>query len=320
MAIKTHLRSDKMELLAVGTLAFDTVETPFGKAEDTLGGSLTFVSTAASYFTKPAIVGVVGEDFSEDYITAFESRGIDTSGIEKRPGKTFRWGGKYKTDINERDTTFTDLNVLGDFDPQIDEKFKNARVLALGNVDPSIQLKVLDRAGDVGLVALDTMDFWIKGTPDALREVLKRSDFVMINDSEARLLSGEYHLPLAAKKIIEMGPTNLVIQRGEYVAVLFTPTTTFAAPALILDTVIDPTGAGDAFAGGMLGYLASIGKYDDESMRQALVMGIIMASFAVEDFSTARFDTIDADLIKTRIKQFEDLTRFEMPQPKIRID
>lgn len=300
-----------MDLLVVGTLAFDSVQTPFGERSDVLGGSATYLSTAASYFTKAGICGVIGEDFPKPHLDFLHGRGIDTAGVKTLPGKTFRWRGRYDHNLNVAHTLETQLNVLTDFRAELPPHYADAKFVVLGNIDPDLQIRVLDQVKAPKLVACDTMNFWITGARPALEKALKRVDLLSINDAEARQLSGEYNLVKAAQAIFKMGPKMLVVKRGEHGAILFLPDGIFAAPAFPLEVVLDPTGAGDSFAGGMLGYLAMRGAVDSVSLRQAVVMGSVLASFAVEDFSLDRLKRLTRDEIGLRFKQYRNLTEFE---------
>ncbi|MEK7706255.1 MAG: PfkB family carbohydrate kinase [Myxococcota bacterium] len=301
-----------MSLLVVGTLAFDSVETPFGHRDSTLGGSASFLATAASYFHPVSMVGVVGEDFPEQHLGFFRQRGIDTQGVLRAKGRTFRWRGRYDYDLNVRHTLETQLNVLDGFDPTLPPAYRDAKHVVLGNFDPAIQLAVLEQVRAPKFVACDTMNFWIESQPAALRRTLARVDLLSVNDSEARQLSGEYNLVHAARAIQAMGPKNVIIKRGEYGAILFTGDGIFAAPAFPLEVIVDPTGAGDAFAGGMMGFLArQNGRQDSAALRQAVVMGSVLASFVVEDYSLDRLRTLTDDEIKLRFAEFKNLTHFE---------
>jgi len=302
-----------MNLLAVGTLAFDSVTTPFGERRDVLGGSASFLSTAASYFCPVRMVGVIGEDFPREHLEFFRDRRIDTSGVLAIPGKTFRWRGRYDENLNVAHTLETQLNVLAEFEPKLPEVFRDSRFVVLGNIDPALQIKVLDQIRKPRLVACDTMNYWIEAPQyrTKLGEALARVDVLCINDGEARLLSGEYNLVKAAQMIRRMGPKSLVVKRGEHGALLFTEQGVFAAPAFPLEVVRDPTGAGDSFAGGMMGYLAKKDALDAASLRQAVVMGSVLASFAVEDFSLDRLRTLTRDEIGLRFAQYKTLTHFE---------
>lgn len=300
-----------MKILVVGSIAYDAVETPVGKRESQLGGAATYFSVSASYFTDVGMIGVVGEDFDPADIEMLESHNIDTSGLVKADGKTFRWTGEYMEDINTAVTLDTQLNVFGDFEPELSEAHANAQYLFLANIDPALQLKVLD-AMDTRpkMVANDTMNLWIDIAKPTLTELISKVDTLLINEEEAKQLTGEDHLPDAAKAIIKLGPSSTVIKRGEYGATLFGNNFSFAAPAYPLERVIDPTGAGDSFAGGFMGYLASVDKVDEESLRTAAIVGSTMASFAVEDFGLDRIKNMTKSEIDERFNAFVDLTRF----------
>lgn len=300
-----------MELLVVGTIAFDSIETPFGKRDKTLGGSATFLSAAASYFCRPLMVGVVGSDFPEEHLDFLRDREVDCDGVERLPGQTFSWSGYYDTNLNVAHTRETNLNVLEDFDPKVPEAYRGARAVMLGNIAPELQSKVVEQMSDPAIVAADTMNYWIEGARPALLETLKRVDVLSINDGEARQLSGEYNLVKAAAAIRSMGPKILIVKRGEHGATLFTEDGVFMAPAFPILTIADPTGAGDSFAGGMMGYLARRNDTSLPILRQAIVMGSTLASFAVEDFSLDRFRSLSDDEIRLRFFEFQNLMSFE---------
>ncbi len=300
-----------MSILVVGSVAFDSVRTPFGEAQDIVGGAATYFSLAASQFTDVNLVGVVGEDFSEKHLSVFAGKRIDLQGLQHAKGKTFRWGGEYSYDLNDRETLFTELNVFESFQPVLPEAYRKADVVFLANIHPKLQLDVLDQVESRKLVAMDTMNYWIEGTPDDLREVLKRVDVLLINDAEARQLSGEFNLVRAAAKIRAMGPKTVVIKRGEYGVLLFDGEQLFAAPAYPLESVFDPTGAGDTFAGGFLGYLAQRDSLSEDALRQAIIFGSTLGSFCVEDFGTRRLETLTRAEIVDRYRQFKQLTHFE---------
>lgn len=299
-----------MGIVVVGTVAFDTVETPFGKGENVLGGSATYFSTSASFFSDVSLVAVVGEDFPEEHVTFLRSREIDLQGLQRIPGKTFHWTGKYGYDLNEAQTLDTQLNVLLEFKPQLPPSYQNTDVLFLANIDPELQLEVLDQVKNPRLVACDSMNFWISSKPAALKEVIKRVDIVIINEGEARMLTGEPNLVKAARQIIALGCKRLVVKRGEYGVLMFTADSVFAAPAYPLEEVFDPTGAGDTFAGGFIGYLANTGDLTEDGIRQALVFGSVMASFNVEDFSLNRMKRLEYREIEARYRSFRQLTTF----------
>jgi sugar/nucleoside kinase (ribokinase family) len=300
-----------MSILVVGSVAYDTVETPSGRAERVLGGSASFFAVAASYFAPVNLVGVVGDDFGEKQLEAFHGRPIDLAGLERAPGKTFHWQGRYSTDLNSRDTIRTDLNVFEFFQPKIPAAYRRSELVFLGNIDPLLQREVLAQVEKPRVVGCDTMNYWIKGKPDELRETLARVDVLLINDQEARELSGEWNLVKAARAIQRMGPQTLVVKKGEHGVLLFGHESCFAAPALPLETVVDPTGAGDTFAGGFMGYLASVREMNDATLRQAVVMGSTLASFCVEAFSLDRLLTLTRMQIGERYAVFQALTRFE---------
>ena len=299
------------KLLVVGSVALDTVKTPFGQVAEVLGGSATYFSTAASYFTSVDLIAVVGQDFPEEHVKILESRGIDLTGLERRPGATFRWEGEYSHQLNEARTLDTRLNVFETFRPKIPEQYRVPEVLFLGNIDPDLQLDVLHQVKRPGLVACDTMNFWINGKPDALWRVLERIDVLLINDGEARALGGDPNLVKVARKILARGPKHLIVKRGEYGVLLFSEKQVFGAPAYPLEEVRDPTGAGDTFAGGFLGYLAATGNRSPEAIRQAIIFGSVMASFTVEAFSLDRLKILDYKEIEERFRSFKRLTHFE---------
>ena len=303
------------KLLAVGTVAFDAIETPFGKTDKILGGSGTFVGLAAAHFgVQTGIVSVVGGDFPQSYLSMMNDKGINTDGVEViQDGKTFFWSGKYHNDMNSRDTLITELNVLADFTPVVPETFRDAAIVVLGNLHPLTQSSVLDQlSAQPKLVILDTMNFWMDAALEDLHRVLKRVDVITINDEEARQLSGEYSLVNAAKKIHLMGPKFVVIKKGEHGALLFNDGKMFYAPALPLAEVFDPTGAGDTFAGGFSGYLAKTEDISFESMKNAVIYGSNLASFCVEKFGTERMEALQSDEVHERLKVFKELTQFDI--------
>lgn len=303
------------KLLIVGTVAFDAIETPFGKTDKIVGGAATYLALAASQFkVESAIVSVVGSDFPKEYLKFLEEKGINTSGIEIDPhGKTFFWSGKYHNDLNTRDTLTTELNVLADFEPKVPEGFAQPDFLMLGNLHPSVQMSVINQIPKrPKLVVLDTMNFWMDNTLNELMEVLKKVDVITINDEEARQLSGEYSLVKAALKIYEMGPKYVVIKKGEHGALLFYDGKVFFAPALPLEEVFDPTGAGDTFAGGFIGYLAGTHDIDFENMKRAVIYGSNLASFSVEKFGTQRMEKLSKKEINQRLNEFKQLTQFDI--------
>ncbi|MBI1289361.1 MAG: sugar kinase [Flavobacteriales bacterium] len=304
-----------MSLLTVGTVAFDAIETPFGKTDKIVGGAATYISLAASYFTKPInMVSVVGDDFPEEALENLRKHGANTDGIQIKQGeKTFFWSGKYHNDMNTRDTLATELNVLADFEPVVLDSYKNCEFLMLGNLTPAVQMSVINQLPNrPKLVVLDTMNFWMDIALDELKQVLKKIDVLTINDEEARQLSGEYSLVKAAQIILEMGPQYLVIKKGEHGALLFNKDSVFFAPALPLEEVFDPTGAGDSFAGGFIGYLASTRDISFDNMKRAIIFGSAMASFCVEKFGTERLIGLTQDEIDDRVQDFIDLVQFDI--------
>ncbi|WP_298364193.1 PfkB family carbohydrate kinase [uncultured Lutibacter sp.] len=303
------------KLLIVGTVAFDAIETPFGKTDKILGGAATYIALSASQFgVKPGIVSVVGGDFPKDYLKKLNGKNINTDGVEIiENGKTFFWKGKYHNDLNTRDTLITDLNVLADFNPVVPEKFMDADFLMLGNLHPAVQMSVINQLKvRPKLVVLDTMNFWMDNALDQLMEVIAKIDVITINDEEARQLSGEYSLVRAAQKIHKMGPKYVVIKKGEHGALLFNNGDVFFAPALPLEEVFDPTGAGDTFAGGFIGHMARTGDISFENMKRAVISGSNLASFSVEKFGTERMENLTYDEIQERLLQFKLLTQFEI--------
>jgi len=303
------------KLLIVGTLAFDAIESPFGKTDKILGGAATFIALAASKFdVDAAIVSVVGDDFPQKYLDLLTDRNIDLSGVEiVKGGKTFFWSGRYHNDMNTRDTIVTELNTLADFNPIVPENYKNADVVMLGNLHPSVQLSVINQMEKrPKLIILDTMNFWMDNTLPELLEVIKEIDVITINDEEARQLTGEYSLVKAAEKIHTMGPKYVVIKKGEHGALLFHDQHIFFAPALPLEEVFDPTGAGDTFAGGFAGYLAATANISFENMKNAVIHGSNLASFSVEKFGTERMQALDKQEVDNRLHQFKTLTQFNI--------
>ncbi len=304
-----------MSLLAVGTVAIDTIETPQGKVDRVVGGAATYIAWGASYFTKDIrIVSIIGEDFPQSELELLKKRGVDTTGIHLvKGGKSFFWAGKYHQDLNTRDTLETQLNVLGDFDPVIPDEYKKSKYLMLGNLTPSVQKAVLDQMKTrPEIIAMDTMNFWMDTAMDELKEVISRVDLLTINDEEARQLSGEHSLAKAARAILRMGPRYLIIKKGEHGALLFDNNNVFFAPALPLYEVFDPTGAGDTFAGGMMGYLAGAGEIHFENLKRAIITGSAMASFCVEKFSIDRLKELSQEDIEDRLDEFVKLVHFEL--------
>ncbi len=304
-----------MSLLVIGTVAFDAIETPFGKTDKIVGGAATYAGLAATYFyDKVKIVAVVGDDFPQEEIKDFEKHGIDTEGLQIKKGeKSFFWSGKYHNDMNSRDTLITELNVLADFDPVIPESYQDCEYLMLGNLTPQVQQTVIKRlAKRPKLIVMDTMNFWMDIAMDDLKETIKLVDVLTINDAEARQLSGEYSLVKAARKILTMGPKYLIIKKGEHGALLFNEERIFSAPALPLADVFDPTGAGDTFAGGFIGYLAKVGTINFNNMKNALIYGSALASFCVEKFGTEKIKNLTEKEIASRIQEFVSLSAFEI--------
>jgi len=302
-----------MSLLVVGSVALDTIETPFGKADDAFGGSASFLATCASYFySNIHLVGVVGEDFPTANIEFLKSKQINLDGLQIiKGGKTFRWSGRYHFDLNTRDTLDTQLNVFEHFNPIIPDAAKNSEYVALGNIHPSLQLQVLGQVTKPKLVIADTMNLWINNTYDDLVKTLAKVDLLIINDSEAREISKDFNLIRSAKKIMEMGPHTLIIKKGEHGALLFTQDSIFSAPAYPLESIFDPTGAGDSFMGGFAGYIAKHDKFDMETLKRAVIYGSTVASYCVEQFSLERFATLTYPEIESRYKQFRKLSQFE---------
>lgn len=306
----------KNEILVVGSIALDSVKTPFGEIKDGLGGSATYFSVSASYFTKVKLVGVVGSDFPKKYIDFFKKHKIDVSGLQVNKGKTFRWAGYYEYDLNTAHTVNTCLNVFADFKPQLSEDQKESDYLFLGNIDPILQLSVLRQVKKPKIVGCDTMNFWIEGKPKELKETIGYVDILLINEAETREFAKEKNLILAAKKILSWGPKYLIVKRGEYGSLLFGRNHIFSAPAYPLENVSDPTGAGDSFAGGFMGYLASIGcsKNCDkiyQHLRRAVIFGSVMASFNVESFSVQKLGSLTKNQILKRFNEFRKLTHFD---------
>ena len=304
-----------MSIVAVGSVAFDSIATPSGRVNDVLGGAATYFALAASYFTQVRVVAVVGDDFTAEHEAVLRNRGVDTRGIERAKGKTFRWGGQYLDNLNEAKTDFTELNVFENFQPQIPAEFMDSEFLFLANIHPSLQAAVRLEMKDVRLTGGDTMNFWINGTRNELIETLKLVNILLINDTETKMLAGDKSLPRAARKVLAMGPKALVVKHGEYGATIFfregafgVGTHPFRAPALPIEEVQDPTGAGDSFAGGFMGYIASQGEVNREVLKRALFYGGVMGSFAVERFGTERLQSLTRDDIEARFQLFRELT------------
>jgi sugar/nucleoside kinase (ribokinase family) len=304
-----------MSLLVVGTVAFDAIETPFGKTDKIVGGAASYISLAASYYTKDIkMVSVVGDDFPQDFLDILTKQGVDLKGLQIKKGeKSFFWAGKYHNDLNSRDTLATELNVLENFDPIVPEEYKNCEFLMLGNLVPAVQQKVISQmAKRPKLIVLDTMNFWMDIAMEELKKTIAMIDVLTINDSEARQLSGEYSLVKAAQKILAMGPKTLIIKKGEHGALLFNNEEVFFAPALPLEEVYDPTGAGDSFAGGFIGYLAQTKDISFENMKRAIIYGSAMASFTVEKFGTEKLIGLDQKQVEARLQEFIDLVQFDI--------
>ncbi len=302
-----------MSLLVVGSVAFDAIETPFGKVDRTLGGAASYFALAASHFVPVRLVGIVGEDFTERDEAVFRGRKIDLTGLEHVPGKSFFWSGRYSRNMNERTTLATELNVFASFRPKLPESYLDSQYIFLGNIDPTLQRSVLKQVrGKPKAVGLDTMNFWIEGTPSELRETLKHVQILTINDDETRQLTGEHNLFRAAKLVFKMGPKTLIIKRGEHGALMVHDGFVFSVPAFPLEEVHDPTGAGDTFAGGFMGYLASKGRVNEQTLRSAMVYGSVLASFTVERFGVERLAKVTRKEIAARARQFARLTTFKL--------
>ncbi len=300
-----------MSILVVGSIGFDSIRTPFGKADAIVGGSATYFALAASQFTDVKLVAVVGEDFGEREMAVFRGRRIDLEGLQRAPGKTFRWGAEYSFNLNDRDTLFTELNVFESFEPVLPASYRQADIVFLGNMHPALQSRVLEQVETKRLVGMDSMNLWIDSTPDELRQVMKRVDILKIDDSEARQIAGEFNLRKAAAKIRAIGPRMLVAPRGSNGAMLLCDDELFAAPAYPLEDELDPTGAGDSFAGGFFGYLAQNPSLDEAVLRQAIIFGNAMGSLCVEDFGTKRLESLTADDVRDRYRALKLLTHFE---------
>ncbi len=299
-----------MNLLVVGSVALDSVETPYGMVENALGGSAVYFSVSASYFTNVGVVAVIGRDFPEDHLNFLKSKRIDLRGLKRESGLTFHWKGRYSGDLNEAETIDTQLNVFEDFRPYIPEEYRESSFVFLANIDPELQLNVLEQVKRPKLTICDTMNFWIEGKLEQLKEIIKRVDILIINEGEVRQLSRETNLIKAYQKISSYGPKVLVIKQGSYGALLFTPSSVFSAPAYPLQELSDPTGAGDCFAGGFVGYLAKSQDTAEDELRKAVIYGSVMASFNVENFSLGRLKTLTIDEIEKRFESFRKLTQF----------
>ncbi len=300
-----------MGILVVGSVAFDSVETPFGKVDKVLGGSATYFSTSASFFTDVSLVAVVGDDFPREHTEFLMSRNIDLRGLSRNRGETFSWTGRYGYDLNDAQTLETRLNVFETFKPSIPPEYEHAEYLFLANIDPELQMEVLRQVRKPRIIASDTMNFWISSKSEALKKVIGMVDILIINDAEARQLSQEPNLVKSARKILSLGVKTLIVKRGEYGVLMFTDSTIFAAPAYPLEKVFDPTGAGDTFAGGFMGYLANTGNLSEAGIRQAIIIGSVMASFTVEDFSLERLKVLTYPEIEDRYRSFKAMTHFE---------
>jgi len=302
-----------MSLLVVGSVAFDALETPYGKVERTLGGAASYFALAASHFTPVRVVAIVGEDFTDEHRAVFRGRPIDLSGVESAEGKTFFWSGRYSQNMNERTTLATELNVFANFKPTLPSAYLNSSSIFLGNIDPTLQRSVLKQVRrKPKVVGLDTMNYWIERTPKELKETLKHTDILMINDEETRQLTGEHNLLRAAKRVFRMGPRTLVIKRGEHGALMVHNKFLFSVPAFPLEEVYDPTGAGDSFAGGFMGYLASTGSLSEHNLRRAMVYGSVLGSYAVERFGVERLLKVKRSEINARARHFLQLTAFKL--------
>ena len=300
-----------MSILVVGSVALDSVETPFGSADRVIGGSGVFFSAAARLLGPVRLVGVVGDDYPMEQLDFLTERGVDLAGVERAEGESFFWAGRYSYDLNLRDTLETRLGVFGDFAPQIPDEYRDSRYVFLGNIDPVLQLDVLDQMREPAAVICDTMNYWIEGSREALVELLKRVDILMVNDAEARQLAGDHNLLGAARWIQERGPRLVLGKKGEHGAILFGPDWLFFVPGGLLEVIFDPTGAGDSFAGGFVGYMASVDSQEPDDLRRAMVYGSVMGSFAVESFSVDRFRSLDEKEILHRIMEFKEMTAFE---------
>ncbi len=300
-----------MALLVVGSVALDSLETPFGRRDEVLGGSASYFSLCASFFGPTRMVAVVGEDFAEEHLSLFAARGIDLAGLVRRPGRTFRWKGRYELDLNTAHTLDTQLNVFAEFRPELPEHYRDSEYVFLGNIDPDLQSAVLDQVRAPRFVACDTMNFWIESKRDSLLRTLERVDMLFVNDAEARQLAGEHNVVKAARRILSFGPRALVVKRGEHGALYFSGDEVFTASAYPLPVVFDPTGAGDSFAGGFMGYIARSRREDHGTMKRAIVLGGVLASFAVEKFSIDRLRTLGAEEIRARFAEAKQLAHFD---------
>lgn len=299
-----------MKIVVVGSVALDTIRTPFGEGKEILGGSATHFSCAAGFFTKVGLVAIVGNDFPQEHIDFLKDRGIDTTGLKVVDGRTFRWEGFYEYDLNQAHTVDTQLNVFENFNPELPAEFKQPEFLFLANIDPELQLKVLSQANRNAFKVCDTMNFWIEGKPEALADVIMQVDLCLMNDSEARQFCGTYSMLESARKLISYGPQAVILKKGEHGALMFTGSTHFAAPAFPLEEIKDPTGAGDSFAGGFLGHLAATDDLSEPNIRRAIIYGSVMASFNVEGFGTERLTTLTREEVDARYQVFREITHF----------
>jgi sugar/nucleoside kinase (ribokinase family) len=305
-----------LSLLVVGSIGIDTLETPFGRADGVLGGSAAYFALAASLYTRVQLVAIVGDDFPTEHVELLEAKGVDLAGLERAAGPTFRWGGKYRYDLNSRDTLFTELGVFAEFHPRLPPEFREAEYVFLANIHPALQLEVLTQVEKPRLTALDSMNLWINSARDALTTAISRVDVVSINDGEVREYAGTHNLFAASRRLLDLGPRAVVVKKGEHGALLIWADGVFFAPAYPLEDVVDPTGAGDAFAGGFVGYLAQCGDFSFPGIKRAMIHGSVMASFTVEEFGTARLVRLSADEVLQRYNTFQELTRFE-PAPHL---
>ena len=299
-----------VDLLIIGTVGYDNVETPFGKRTRALGGSASYASVAASFFSKPGIVAIVGEDFEEQHKQLFLSKQISLHGLKQVSGKTFAWGGKYEDDMNEAKTEFTDLNTLLDFDAHVPEEFRNARFVFLANTDPVLQLKVIEQLKNPAFIVMDTMNFWIQTKKEDLLKVITKVNVLLLNDGEARMLFNTVNLQQAARQALQLGPQYVIIKKGEHGALLFSDGKHFNAPGYPLEVIKDPTGCGDCFAGGFIGYIAKHGTVDERTLRKAIIYGSVVASFNAEDFSLDRINRLGHDEIEKRFGEMKEIREF----------
>ena len=301
-----------MSVLVVGSVALDTIETPAGKMDDALGGAATYISLSANYFTQPIrLVAVIGDDFPQQHVNFLDERMIDLAGLQKETGKTFRWGGRYHADLNTRDTLFTELGVFEHFNPVIPESYRKSQYVCLGNIDPVLQLRVLEQIERPRLTVCDTMNLWIDIKNSELKKTLSMVDVIIVNDSEARMLTKESNLITAGKNLLTMGPRVVIIKKGEHGAILMTENSFFSAPAYPLETIFDPTGAGDCFAGGFIGWIARTDDVSDDNLKRAVIYGSVLASFCVEQFSIDGIRDLSLVEIQERFREFQSLTHFE---------